>query len=118
MSLLETLHRKKHDKKPQLKVFYWAFAIIFVWEVIPEYMVPILTAVNFFVLRKGTAVSHNHSQFILSVELMYAVVFTNIFGGGNGNEGLGFLSLCFDFQYIGSSALYLPLKVGTAFARL
>jgi hypothetical protein len=39
------------------------------------------------------------------------VVFTNIFGGANGNEGLGFLSLCFDFQYIGSSALYLPLKV-------
>ncbi len=23
----------------------------------------------------------------------------------------GFLSLCFDFQYIGSSALYLPLLV-------
>lgn len=52
MSLLETLHRKKADTKPQLKVFYWAFCIIFVWEVIPEYIMPILTAVNVFCLAK------------------------------------------------------------------
>ena len=52
MSLLETLHRKKHDTKPQLKVFYWAFALIFVWEVMPEYIMPILTAVNVFCLAK------------------------------------------------------------------
>jgi hypothetical protein len=52
MSLLETLHRKKQDTKPQLKVFYWAFALIFVWEVVPEYMMPILTAVNVFCLAK------------------------------------------------------------------
>jgi hypothetical protein len=39
------------------------------------------------------------------------VVFTYLFGGGNGNEGLGFMSLCFDFQYIGSAALYIPLQV-------
>lgn len=41
-----------------------------------------------------------------------SVVFTYLFGGGNGNEGLGFLSMCFDFQYIGSGALYLPPLVG------
>ncbi|KUJ19163.1 OPT superfamily oligopeptide transporter [Mollisia scopiformis] len=93
MSLLETLHRKKVDTKPQLKLFYWAFAIIFVWELIPEYIMPILTAVSVFCLANQKS-----------------LVFTNIFGGGNGNEGLGFLSLCFDFQYIGSGALYLPLK--------
>jgi hypothetical protein len=40
-------------------------------------------------------------------------VFTNLFGGGNGNEGLGMFSLCLDFQYIGSNALYLPLTVRT-----
>ncbi|RFU28658.1 hypothetical protein B7463_g7691, partial [Scytalidium lignicola] len=93
MSLLETLHRKRNETKPQLKIFYWAFCLIFVWEVVPEYMMPILTAINVFCLAKRNS-----------------LVFTNIFGGGNGNEGLGFLSLCFDFQYIGSSALYLPLK--------
>ena len=26
--------------------------------------------------------------------------FTRIFGGSNGNEGLGLLSICFDWQYI------------------
>jgi hypothetical protein len=39
------------------------------------------------------------------------VTFTHLFGGGNGNEGLGLFSLCLDFQYIGSNALYLPLQV-------
>jgi hypothetical protein len=53
MSLLETLHRKKKgETKPQLKIFYWAFALIFVWEVVPEYMMPILTGVNIFCLAK------------------------------------------------------------------
>ena len=50
MSLLETLHRKKWDTRPQLKVFYWAFGLIFVWEVFPQYIMPILTAVNVFCL--------------------------------------------------------------------
>lgn len=58
MSLLETLHRKKSDTKPQLKIFYWAFCIIFVWEVMPEYIMPILTAVNVFCLAK-----RNSSEF-------------------------------------------------------
>ncbi|KAH8887176.1 OPT superfamily oligopeptide transporter [Thozetella sp. PMI_491] len=92
MSLLETLHRKKYDTKPQLKIFYWAFGLIFIWEVFPEYIIPVLTAVNIFCLAKRDN-----------------MFFTYLFGGGNGNEGLGFLSLCFDFQYIGSGALYLPL---------
>lgn len=58
MSLLETLHRKKSDTKPQLKIFYWAFCVIFVWEVMPEYIMPILTAVNVFCLAK-----RNSSEF-------------------------------------------------------
>jgi hypothetical protein len=37
-------------------------------------------------------------------------VFTNIFGGANGNEGLGLGSLSFDWQYIGSVYMaYVPL---------
>jgi hypothetical protein len=30
-------------------------------------------------------------------------IFTNIFGGADSNEGLGLLSLSFDWQYIGSA---------------
>jgi hypothetical protein len=37
------------------------------------------------------------------------LLITNIFGGASGNEGLGLLSLSFDWQYIGISSLYLPL---------
>ena len=29
--------------------------------------------------------------------------FTRIFGGSGGNEGLGFLSICLDWQYISGS---------------
>ncbi|KAF8758283.1 Peptide transporter MTD1 [Rhizoctonia solani] len=36
-------------------------------------------------------------------------VFTNVFGGVSGNEGLGILSLSFDWQYIGSTYMSLPL---------
>ncbi|KAL8358743.1 hypothetical protein RB601_009895 [Gaeumannomyces tritici] len=36
--------------------------------------------------------------------------FTNIFGGAAGNEGLGLLSIGLDWQYIGTSAFFLPLQ--------
>lgn len=36
-------------------------------------------------------------------------VFTNIFGGAEGNEGLGLLSVSFDWAYIGSEFMSLPL---------
>ncbi|KAK8127642.1 OPT oligopeptide transporter protein-domain-containing protein [Apiospora sp. TS-2023a] len=75
MSLLETLHRKRKEVKPQLKLFYWAFAWVSIFCLINQ----------------------------------HSMHFTRIFGGANGNEGLGLFSLCFDFQYIGSSALFIPL---------
>jgi hypothetical protein len=38
--------------------------------------------------------------------------FTRVFGGSNGNEGLGFLSICFDWQYISGSVnpFVIPLR--------
>jgi OPT oligopeptide transporter protein len=36
-------------------------------------------------------------------------VFTNIFGGASGNEGLGLLALSFDWQYITIGSLVVPL---------
>ena len=38
--------------------------------------------------------------------------FTRIFGGSNGNEGLGLLSICLDWQYISpgtNASKYAPL---------
>lgn len=45
----------------------------------------------------------------------HSLLFTNLFGGSSGNEGLGFLSICFDWQYIAAlgSPLWLPLNTLT-----
>jgi len=82
-TLLETLHRDKAETKKRLRWFYIVFVCIFVWETLPEYMFTVLTGVSIFCLAKQDS-----------------LVFTNLFGGASGNEGLGFLSLCFDWNYI------------------
>ena len=94
-TLLETLHRDKRETAARLKLFYWAFFALFVWEVIPEYCMPLLTGVSVFCLAKRNS-----------------AVFTNLFGGANGNEGLGLLSICLDWQYIAgtTSPLWYPLQ--------
>ncbi|TID15601.1 OPT superfamily oligopeptide transporter [Venturia nashicola] len=93
VSLIETLHGEKSEVKKKLRVFYIGFSALFIWEFFPEYVMPILTGVSAFCLTNRKS-----------------MVFTNIFGGSNGNEGLGLLSICFDWQYIGSSAMWLPLQ--------
>lgn len=94
MNMLETLHRPKSETKKQLKVFGIVFACIFCWEIIPEWIMPILTGVSIFCLADQNS-----------------AVFTNIFGGASGDEGLGLFSICLDWQYIsgGSSPLYFPM---------
>ena len=94
-TLLETLHRDKYETAARLKLFYYAFLALFLWEVIPEYCMPILTGISVFCLANRNS-----------------AVFTNLFGGANGNEGLGLLSICLDWQYIAgtSSPLWYPLQ--------
>ncbi|KAI9844590.1 MAG: hypothetical protein M1838_002114 [Thelocarpon superellum] len=78
----------------RLRLFYAIFAVVFVWEAFPQYLMPIMTGLSVFCL------THRDDQTI-----------TNIFGGSNGNEGLGLLSLCLDWQYIARSMspLWVPL---------
>ena len=42
-SMLETLHRPRDLTRKPLKVFLIVFACIFVWEIIPEWIMPLLT---------------------------------------------------------------------------
>lgn len=70
---------------------------MFVYEVIPSYIFPLLNGFNIFCLASQHAPQRTRD------------VFTNLFGGSDGNEGLGFLSLSFDWQYIGSTFMSLPL---------
>ncbi|KAF2193594.1 OPT superfamily oligopeptide transporter [Zopfia rhizophila CBS 207.26] len=92
-TLLETLHRDRKETKSRLRLFYWVFAGIFIWECFPEYIMPILTGVSIFCLTSQNS-----------------LVTTTIFGGSNGNEGLGLLSLGLDWQFISSKPLWLPLQ--------
>jgi OPT family oligopeptide transporter len=91
-SLIETLHRNRSEMKKRWNFFWIIFGAVTVWELFPQYVMPVLTGVSVFCLANRNS-----------------LVFTNLFGGSNGNEGLGILSLSFDFQYIGTSALVSPL---------
>ena len=91
-TLVETLHRDRGEMKKRFNFFWLIFGIVAVWELMPQYVMPVLTGVSVFCLANRNS-----------------LVFTNVFGGSNGNEGLGLLSLSFDWQYIGTSAFFLPL---------
>ncbi|KAI0268601.1 OPT oligopeptide transporter [Gloeopeniophorella convolvens] len=87
--------RKSDSNKKRLRLFYVAFFVIFVWELFPEWMFPLLTGFSVFCLANPRSTD-----------------FTRIFGGSNGNEGLGLLSICFDWQYIsgGQNPFTIPLR--------
>ena len=84
------LHFNTAANHKRVRLFWTAFAAMFTYEVIPSYIFPLLNGINIFCLASQHA-SPNVQN-----------VFTNIFGGANGNEGLGLFSLGFDWQYIGS----------------
>ena len=92
-SLFQTLHLNKAIAKRRLRVFWWVCGFIIIYELIPEYIFPLTAGFSIFCL------ANQHSA-----------VFTYLFGGANGDEGLGFLSWCMDWQYIGTTQLILPLN--------
>lgn len=59
---------------------------IFIWELFPEWIFPLLTGLSIFCLANPTSPA-----------------FSRVFGGTNGNEGLGLLSICFDWQVSATS---------------
>ncbi|KAI9452352.1 OPT oligopeptide transporter protein-domain-containing protein [Lactarius psammicola] len=100
VSMLDALYReggtrKSNDNKKRLKLFYIAFFAVFIWEIFPEWMFPLLTGFSVFCLANPRSTD-----------------FTRVFGGSNGNEGLGLLSICFDWQYIAGQVnpLTIPLR--------
>ncbi|KAF8557285.1 OPT superfamily oligopeptide transporter [Imleria badia] len=95
ISMFDALFRDGPTARRRLKVFYFVFVAIFIWELFPEWIFPLLTGLSIFCLAapNNAAVSR-------------------VFGGTNGNEGLGLLSICFDWQYIsgGFNPMVIPLK--------
>ncbi|KAK7687874.1 hypothetical protein QCA50_009093 [Cerrena zonata] len=97
VSIFQAMHFDSAANHKRLKLFWSAFAGMFAYEIIPSYIFPLLNAVNVVCLATQKAPSK-------AVD-----VITNLFGGGNGNEGLGLLSISFDWQYIGSLYMSYPL---------
>lgn len=93
-NMLEALHHNRAAMRKPLRVFLIVFACIFCWEIIPEWIMPILTGFSIFCLARPNSAT-----------------FSMIFGGASGNEGLGLFSWCMDWQYIsgGTSPLYFPM---------
>ena len=91
-SLVETLHRDRSEMRKKFNFFWIIFGVVAVWELLPQYVMPVLTGISVFCLANRNS-----------------MVFTNVFGGASGNEGLGLLALSFDWQYITTSCFFLPL---------
>ncbi|KAI0373170.1 oligopeptide transporter [Pilatotrama ljubarskyi] len=97
VSIFQTMHYDGKGNSKRLKLFWSAFAGMFVWEVFPAYIFPLLNGIN--VICLATQHTPSAAQDII----------TNLFGGTDANEGLGFLSISLDWQYITSVFMSYPL---------
>ncbi|KAI0781468.1 oligopeptide transporter [Trametes elegans] len=97
VSIFQTLHFNTADNHKRLKLFWSAFTGMFIWEIFPAYIFPLLNGVSIICLATQHVPSGAQD------------VITNLFGGTDGNEGLGFLSISLDWQYITSSFMSFPL---------
>ncbi|PCH35316.1 OPT oligopeptide transporter [Wolfiporia cocos MD-104 SS10] len=91
-NLFQALHYDSQMTSKRVRLFWTVFGILFCWEIVPEWIFPVLTGVSIFCL------ADNHSANI-----------RNIFGGADNNEGMGLLAISFDWNYIGSSSMWQPL---------
>ncbi|KAI5892031.1 OPT superfamily oligopeptide transporter [Schizophyllum commune H4-8] len=76
VNLLQSLHFHGSLNQKKRKFFWLAFAGIFLWEWIPQYPFPLLTAISVICLA-----DNGRHAFL-----------RNLFGAGSSNEGLGLLS--------------------------
>ena len=96
--LFQNLHFDQRANKSRLIKFGWALSIAAVWELFPAYIMPWFSGISVFCLASMGAPKHTRT------------IFSTIFGGASSNEGLGLLNFSFDWQYIQSTYLSLPLK--------
>lgn len=75
--LAAALHFDSRGNHKRLKLFWTAFTGMFLYEVVPSYIFPLLNGVNIVCLATQRAPEKALN------------VITNLFGGTDGNEGLG-----------------------------
>ncbi|KAI0784380.1 OPT oligopeptide transporter [Abortiporus biennis] len=91
-NLFQALHYDNQMTSKRVRLFWMVFCFMFCWEIIPQWIFPVLTGVSIFCLANNKS-----------------TVFRNVFGGASNNEGMGLLSWCFDWNLIGSACLYNPI---------
>ncbi|KAG6284246.1 hypothetical protein E4U46_007369 [Claviceps purpurea] len=96
---LQGLHWQDVKSSKPLRVFWYSFVGMAVYEVFPAYIFPWLNSISIPCLASMKATGST------------AAILTNLFGGSTNNEGLGLFSLTLDWQYITSSSMSLPLKL-------
>jgi hypothetical protein len=71
VSMFDALYKDAEGAAKKVRFFWIAFFVIFFWELLPQWMFPLLTGFSVFCLANQRSPD-----------------FTRIFGGSNGNEGL------------------------------
>ncbi|KAI9031847.1 OPT family small oligopeptide transporter [Phycomyces nitens] len=95
ISFLRTFNTPGDESRVLMKFFFSIFFGIFVWEIFPQYMFPILGGISIVCLAKRDS-----------------VWVQNLFGGLGVNEGLGIGSISLDWTNLSMlSPLVLPLYV-------
>lgn len=98
VSLFQNLHFQGEGKSKKLRVFGYYFVGCSLFEIVAAYMFP---ALNGFSIPCLAAMHSSNST---------RTIIKNVFGGASSNEGLGIFNFSFDWQYIGSEYMSLPLK--------
>lgn len=95
VNLFDVLHRSKGEmlQGKRLKFFWIVTGAVFVYEWFPEWIAPLLGSFNIVCLCA------RHSDWV-----------SYIFGGAEGNEGMGLMGFGVDWANIGSSPFYAPLS--------
>ncbi|KAK0615062.1 OPT oligopeptide transporter protein-domain-containing protein [Bombardia bombarda] len=91
-SIFQSMHLDKGLAKKRLRIFWIICVAVMVWEIFPQYIFPLTSGISIFCL-----VNQN------------SALFTRIFGGSNGDEGMGLLSWSMDWVNIGTTEFYQPL---------
>ncbi|KAI0046405.1 OPT superfamily oligopeptide transporter [Auriscalpium vulgare] len=93
-NVFQALHYDRTLVSKRVKMFWGVFLVVGIWEIVPQYMFPVLTGFSIFCL-----IDNGKTDWM-----------RNVFGGASNNEGTGLLAACFDWNYIGGDCLWVPLK--------
>lgn len=91
---LQGLHWQELKSSKPLRVFWYSFIGMGVYEFFPAYIFPWLNSVSIPCLASMHATGDK------------AAILTNLFGGATNNEGLGLFTLSLDWQYVRHSSSY------------